>query len=82
MSDGIDEKEDANVVELNKLGNLNQAIQKFAGKRFVLAYIREEDDTPVVIPSEEVQIPDMVYLAEILKTIALSQLGIFSGDDE
>lgn len=75
-----DEKD--NVVELNKLGNLNQTLQKFAGKKFVLAYIREEDNTPCILPSEEIEIPDMVYLSEILKTIALSQLGIFSGEEE
>jgi len=74
-------KTEENVLEINKYENLKQLIERSVGSNYVFCYIREEDGAPCIVPSEKMGTMEMVYLGELMKTIALSSLGI-EGLDE
>lgn len=62
LSFGGKQKEE--VTDVNKYGNLKQLVERITGKNYVLAYIREEDGVPCIVPSEEMTPMEMVYLSE------------------
>lgn len=82
ISLGGQKQEDESVVEFNKYGNLRQLVERITGKNYVLAYIREEDGVPCIVPSEEMTPMEMVYLGELMKQIAMSGVGFGELEDE
>lgn len=78
----ISGKQNEEVTDINKYGNLKQLVERITGKNYVLAYIREEDGVPCIVPSEEMTPMEMVYLGELMKQIAMSGVGFGELEDE
>jgi uncharacterized protein YbaR (Trm112 family) len=55
--------------------NINSILEQLVGKEYVIAYYNQ-DGIPSILPSEAIDIKDMVFLAELIKTAAISAMGI------
>lgn len=79
-----DEKD--NVVKFGKSGdapkidNLISILENIIGsKEYVFCYFNEHG-TPCILPSEEIDPKDIVFLGELMKTLVMSSIGIVEQD--
>lgn len=70
------ENKEAEVKDFNQFDNLNHAVERIAGKKYVFCFFREEDGLPCIVPSEEITTMEMVYLSELMKMVATGGLGV------
>ena len=80
MSDGIDKDEKSNVISFGdkageKIENLVSILEQLAGKQYVIAYYNPEG-IPTIHPSENIEIRDLVFFGELLKTVAINSMGM------
>jgi len=70
----------ANIKDAEDLGDTVERVKRLItpilGDRFVLMYYSEEN-IPSIIPSENLNTEELVFLGECLKSIAMMSMGIF-----